>query len=265
VKYGRDELIRSILSPSAAIGYNFRSVVVALADGRVITGLPVEEAADRLVLKTAAGERVAVPIGSIEERRTSDVSLMPDGLAQALTEGELVDLIAYLSTLRRPVAIAGQYHILGPIAESGTFTTPRIHPTEKVDLDATVDDGRGHNLTWRRVNANAEGIVDLSALVTAESKGGSFAYLYTPLVSPVAQRARLVLDTPAEASAWVNGKPVDLSASGGEKGGAREAELELPQGSGWLLIRLALEGRSRPPATLVTTIVADQPVGFTAQ
>src|SRR5262249_23074042 len=36
VKYGRDELIRSILSPSAAIGYNFRSVVLALADGRVI-------------------------------------------------------------------------------------------------------------------------------------------------------------------------------------------------------------------------------------
>ena len=35
VKYGRDELIRSILSPSAAIGYSFRSLVVALADGRV--------------------------------------------------------------------------------------------------------------------------------------------------------------------------------------------------------------------------------------
>src|SRR5262249_51475146 len=48
VKYGRDELIRSILSPSAAIGSNFRSVVAALADGRVITGLPVEETADRL-------------------------------------------------------------------------------------------------------------------------------------------------------------------------------------------------------------------------
>ena len=45
VKYGRDELIRSILSPSAAIGFSFRSLVVALTDGRVITGLPVEETA----------------------------------------------------------------------------------------------------------------------------------------------------------------------------------------------------------------------------
>src|SRR5690606_18955632 len=32
-KYGRDGLLTSILSPSAAIGYNFRSYVVALADG----------------------------------------------------------------------------------------------------------------------------------------------------------------------------------------------------------------------------------------
>ena len=61
VKYGKDELIRSILSPSAAIGFSFRSLVVALADGRVVTGLPVEETADRLVLKTAEGQRVIDP------------------------------------------------------------------------------------------------------------------------------------------------------------------------------------------------------------
>ena len=60
VKYGQDELIRSILNPSAAIGYSFRSLVVALADGRVLTGLPVEETADRLVLKTADGQRITL-------------------------------------------------------------------------------------------------------------------------------------------------------------------------------------------------------------
>jgi putative heme-binding domain-containing protein len=263
VKYGRDELIRSILSPSAAIGYNFRSVVVALADGRVVTGLPVEESSDRLVLKTAAGERVATPTGSIEERRTSDISLMPDGLAQTLTDRELVDLIAYLSTLRQPVAIAGQYHVLGPVAESGSGT--RLDPASMVDLDATVDDGHGRKLSWRRVNANAEGLVDLAALAGADSRDGACAYLFAPLVSPTAQKARLVLDTPTDAAAWVNGKPVALAASGGAKAGPRSAELELPQGSGSLLIRVPLGGRAGAPATLVTTIVADHPVGFTAK
>jgi putative membrane-bound dehydrogenase-like protein len=263
VKYGRDELIRSILSPSAAIGYNFRSVVVALADGRVVTGLPVEETAEKLVLKTAAGERVAIPTGSIEDRRTSDVSLMPDGLAQAMTETELVDLIAYLHTLRQPVAIAGQYHVLGPVAEAGGST--RIDPASAVDLEAVVDDGRGHKLSWRRVNANAEGRVDLSALTAGDAKPGACVYLDAPLVSPVDQKVRLVLDTPADAVAWVNGKPVTLSASGGETGTPRAAELDLPRGSGSLLIRVPLDGHSGAPASLVTTIVADQPVGFTAK
>ncbi len=263
VKYGRDELIHSILTPSAAIGYNFRSVVVAMADGRVITGLPVEETADRLVLKTATGERVVIPTGSIEDRRTADVSLMPDGLAQTLTETELVDLVAFLHTLRQPVAIAGQYHVLGPMAEAGG--PARIDPAATVDLDAMVDDGHGHKLAWRRVNANTEGLVDLSAIAGGDPKPGNCAYLYVPLVSPVAQRARLVLDTPAEATAWVNGKPVTLSASTGEKGGPRSADLDLSQGSGSLVIRVPLDGRTGAPASMVTTVVAEQPVGFTAK
>jgi putative membrane-bound dehydrogenase-like protein len=266
VKYGRDELIRSILSPSAAIGYNFRSVVVALADGRVVTGLPIEESAGRLVLKTTTGERVNIPTGSIEERRLSDVSLMPDGLAQTLTDRELVDLIAYLATLRQPVAIAGQYQILGPVSDSASST--RIDPAAMVNLDAAVDDGNGRKLSWRRMNANAEGFVDLSALVAGEPKDEAaarqhtVAYVYSPLLSPVAQRARLVLDIPVEVAAWVDGKPVTLSSSGNEKGGPRVAELDLPRGPGSLLIRVPLR---QGPATLVTTIVADQPVGFTAK
>ena len=46
-KYGTDELLRSILNPSAAIGYNYRTHTVALADGRVLTGLAVEDGPDR--------------------------------------------------------------------------------------------------------------------------------------------------------------------------------------------------------------------------
>src|SRR5262249_12950033 len=57
-KYGKDELLRSILNPSAAIGYAFRSHVLALTDGRVITGLPVEDTGQRLVIKTAEGQRI---------------------------------------------------------------------------------------------------------------------------------------------------------------------------------------------------------------
>jgi len=39
-KYGKEELLRSILNPSAAIGYNYRSLVVATTEGQVITACP---------------------------------------------------------------------------------------------------------------------------------------------------------------------------------------------------------------------------------
>jgi putative membrane-bound dehydrogenase-like protein len=258
VKYGRDELLRSILNPSAAIGYNFRSVVAATDDGRVITGLLVEETPDRLVLKTATGERITVPTRSIEERRNSDVSLMPEGLAQSLTEQELVDLLVYLTTLKQPVSIVGQYHALGPLADS--HEAPRIDPSSAIDLDTTLDDGGGHKLSWRRITANAEGRADLSALTSGEAKPGAVVYAYTPISSPAVQVARLVIDTPAEVAVWLNGKPVALS-TGQAKGEPRTGTVKLAEGPGSLLIRVTPDG----PTPLVTTFVAAQPIGFTSK
>jgi hypothetical protein len=199
--------------------------------------------------------------GSIEERRTSDVSLMPEGLAQSMTDRELVDLLVYLTTLKQPVSIVGQYHVVGPLSESGD--APRINPASAVDLEASLDDGRGRKLSWRRLDANAEGLVDLSALVSAQSKGAAAIYAYTPIVSSTAQKAKLVIDTPAEVAAWLNGKPVALSGARA-KGEPRTAAVDLPRGPGALLIRITADGTSRVPASLVTTLVADQPVGFTS-
>ena len=256
VKYGRDELIHSILNPSSAIGYNFRSVVAATTDGRIITGLLVEESADRLVLKTASGERITLPTSSIDERRTSDVSLMPEGLAQSLTERELVDLLVYLTTLKQPVSIVGQYHVVGPFKQNGGGEPP-INPAASVNLDAPLDDGVGHKLSWRRITANAEGRVDLSTLASADAKTGAAIYAYTPIVSSTVQKATLVLDTPDEVAVWLNGKPVALSG-GHAKDEPRTGTVDLSPGPGSLLIRLTPRG----PASLVTTFVADQPIGF---
>ncbi len=260
VKYGKDELIRSILSPNAAIGVSFRSLVVALADGRVVTGLPVEETAERLVLKTAEGQRVMVPISSIEERRTSDMSLMPEGLAQTMTDQELVDLLAYLTTLKQPVSIVGQYQAIGPVYEPGGRSA--FDPISKLDLHGAVTDGRGRELSWRRVSANAEGQADLSPLVAGDGKNA--AYAWASVVSPVAQKARLVFDTPVEIGVWLDGKPVGFSSTSESKGEPRTTVVDLPEGASALLIRVPASGKSSASASLVTTLVADRPVGYSA-
>jgi putative membrane-bound dehydrogenase-like protein len=260
VKYGRDELIRSILSPSDAIGFTYRSLVLALDDGRVVTGLPVEDTPNRLVVKTAEGQRITLEPRAVEDRRTSDVSLMPEGLAATMTTQEIVDLLEYLASLSKPVSIVGQYHVIGPLYEPNG--TSLVNLNSKLDFRMPIRDGRGRDVSWRRVTANAEGQVDLTPLVAGDPK--HVAYAAIPVVSPVRQQARLVLDAPAGATAWLNGKPVALSASSQAKDEPAAAIVDLPQGSSRLLMRVGPEARASSQAAIVTTFVSDQPVGFDA-
>ncbi len=260
VKYGKDELVRSILSPSAAVGYNFRSNIVALTDGRIVTGLPVEENAGNLVVKTAQGERVSVPTNTIEDRRISDLSLMPEGLAQTMSDQDFVDLLAYLTTLKQPVSIVGQYQAIGPVDEP--LGRPIFDPISKLNLHGPVNDGKGHELSWRRVSASAEGQADLSPLIGEDPRNA--VYVWVPVTSTVAQKARLVVDSPTEFLVWLDGKPVGLSAGAAGKNEPRTASIDLPEGSSTLLIRMTAGAKGKAPASLVTTLVADRPVAFSA-
>ena len=88
------------------------------------------------------------------------------------------------------------------------------------------------------------------------------AYAMIPVISPESQRASLVIDTTVDVSAWLNGKPVVLSANGRDQGEPRTALVDLPKGASRLLIRLAREGGENTQALVVTTFITDQPVGF---
>jgi putative heme-binding domain-containing protein len=259
VKYGREELLRSILNPSAAVGFSYRSQVVALADGRIVTGLIVEDTPEHLVIKDADGKRQTIPPSEIEDRKTSDLSLMPEGLAQTMTDTELVDLLSYLTTLREPVSIVGEYHVAGPIIEDGQSLA--LDPTTPVDLETLVISKDGKKHRWRRVDANAEGQVDLTPLVTASPK--AVAYAYAPINSPIAQRARLILDSPARLQVWLNGKPLGSLSSEASATEPRSVDVDLPQGSSWILVRITGEGGANPaPARIVSTFVSSRPISF---
>jgi putative heme-binding domain-containing protein len=90
-----DYLLENLIDPSAAISRDYQLQVIATTDGRVVTGLPSAEGERALAVQTAT-ERIVIPLDEIESRRTSDASLMPDGLLQNLSEKEVQDLFAYL-------------------------------------------------------------------------------------------------------------------------------------------------------------------------
>lgn len=106
-KYARDEIIASVLYPSAKIFSGYEPVVVATNDGRVLTGIIKSDAPEALEIEDADAKRIKIPKTEIEERKTSDVSLMPNGLAEGLSKEDFADVIAYLESLKEKPAAAG--------------------------------------------------------------------------------------------------------------------------------------------------------------
>jgi putative membrane-bound dehydrogenase-like protein len=94
-KYGREQLLDSILNPSAAIGAGFESVTLALKDGTVLAGLIQADGA-QVLLKDGTGKRHVIDAADIAERRASKLSLMPDDIAYSLKPQQLADLCAFL-------------------------------------------------------------------------------------------------------------------------------------------------------------------------
>lgn len=88
-------LLENILDPSATLATSYRSSLILLDDGRLITGVVVEET-DRIIGVQTKDEIVKIDKTTIEERKQSDQSLMPDGLLAPLTEKQKVDMIAWL-------------------------------------------------------------------------------------------------------------------------------------------------------------------------
>jgi putative heme-binding domain-containing protein len=99
-KFGPAHLVESLLEPSRQIVEGYRQTVLALEDGRVVAGIVKGEAGGTLTLVDAEAHARAVRSSEVRERKVSDVSLMPAGLADRLSPAEFADLIGYLRSLR---------------------------------------------------------------------------------------------------------------------------------------------------------------------
>lgn len=92
-----DYILENILDPSAIVGKDYRMTILALTDGRVVSGL-IQKETDSAVTVRTINDTVVVAKSDIEERKLSDQSLMPEGQLNQLTPDEQRDLIAYLGT-----------------------------------------------------------------------------------------------------------------------------------------------------------------------
>ncbi|VAX41084.1 hypothetical protein MNBD_PLANCTO02-2203 [hydrothermal vent metagenome] len=108
-----DYLVNSIIDPNQAVKEAFKSAIVETIQGKVVSGIIVDQNDERIVLRDATGKKIIISADDIDEQ-VEGGSLMPQGLTKFLTHDELLDLVKFLSSLGKPGAYAVQ-------------TTPAIH------------------------------------------------------------------------------------------------------------------------------------------
>jgi putative heme-binding domain-containing protein len=101
-KLSKPALFESILYPSAGISHNYETYSAVTSDGNVLTGLLVSQTAEAVTLKKEDGLTVTLKPADIEELVKQKISLMPADLQKTMTTQELVDVVEYLTTLKKP-------------------------------------------------------------------------------------------------------------------------------------------------------------------
>ncbi len=97
---GIDRLSEDVLDPNRNVDQAFRSTMLALDDGQVVSGLLLKEEGDVLVLADSQGKEVRVPKGRVEDRKTSQLSPMPANFGDQVSDADFADLMAFLLATR---------------------------------------------------------------------------------------------------------------------------------------------------------------------
>jgi putative heme-binding domain-containing protein len=92
-------LMESLLEPSKEIAPEYEAVAVATKDGRVITGLRVNETNFSIQLYEENGRFHSFLKRDLEDFKVLKKSLMPENFAELMSVKELHDVFAYLMTL----------------------------------------------------------------------------------------------------------------------------------------------------------------------
>ncbi len=90
-----DYLLENIIDPNGVVSVDFLMSVVDLKDGRSLNGL-IRAKTDRAVTLKTINETLTMERSGIESIRESELSLMPEGLLDSLSETDTRDLIGYL-------------------------------------------------------------------------------------------------------------------------------------------------------------------------
>ena len=97
-----DYILHNAVDPNAEIPNDYRTSNIETKDDRAITGIVTKQDENALTIVTA-NETLVLPRNEVKSLAQTELSMMPEGLLQALSDDEVRDLLAYL---RSPAQVA---------------------------------------------------------------------------------------------------------------------------------------------------------------
>jgi len=97
---GIEALLRAVLTPNAAMEGGYRVFRVELKDGDVVDGLLVSQNDEAIILRRPNSDDLRIPQKDVRRAWFTKVSMMPEGLLEALKAEDVSNLFAYLRTLK---------------------------------------------------------------------------------------------------------------------------------------------------------------------
>jgi putative heme-binding domain-containing protein len=93
-------LLFNVLNPNGEVQDAYKAVVITTRDGRTFSGTLSGETDRQVTLRVVDRDVVVINKADIQSRETTNVSMMPMGLFDALTDREVIDLVGYLRTVK---------------------------------------------------------------------------------------------------------------------------------------------------------------------
>ena len=89
-------IIPAVVDPNLGIREEFAGFNVITKDNQRLTGFIAQNATRFIVLRDLAQNSITLPRAEIKDLKAMPVSLMPEGITDALTDQQVRDLFAYL-------------------------------------------------------------------------------------------------------------------------------------------------------------------------
>jgi putative heme-binding domain-containing protein len=228
-----DYIIESLIDPAAKAKEGYQTISLLLDSGEVVNGLQKSRTNDILQLLLSDGTLRSVPIDSIDDMREGK-SLMPAGLVDQLSEREIVDLVAFLSSLGRvPEFTVATRNIVRnwQLLEWSDAAHRRFNRTS---FDTVARDDP--DLTWRLLTTRVDGTAPLPAANAFRPHAGvpPKVFVKCSLRCVEAGAVKLQFNQPTNAlSLWLNGNARPTPSA--------EQTIELGVGEHTLVIGIRLE------------------------